>query len=118
MGLGNFKKVIAGVTSVENLMIRPTFSEAFDIFGKRWTGLILATLISGPLHFKEILDAMPQLNESMLSKRLKELIVEDMVTRTVYPETPVRIEYSLTDKGHALYDVLREVHEWADVWME
>lgn len=102
---------------MENLLIRPAFSEVFDILGKRWTGLILATLISGPLHFKDILDAMPQLNESMLSKRLKELISEDIVSRRVYPETPVRIEYDLTEKGHALYDVLREVHEWADVWM-
>ncbi|KPV43065.1 winged helix-turn-helix transcriptional regulator [Alicyclobacillus ferrooxydans] len=103
---------------MDNSVISPRFTSAFDILGKRWTGLIIATLVDGPHHFNEILELIPELNESMLSKRLKEMIGEGIVTRDVYSQTPVCIEYRLTDKGQALHSVLEEVYDWADVWMD
>lgn len=53
----------------------------------------------------------------MLSERLKELEGEGIVERRVYPETPVRVEYRLTDKGEALREPLRAIGDWATDWI-
>jgi DNA-binding HxlR family transcriptional regulator len=53
----------------------------------------------------------------MLSQRLKELEAEGIVVRTVIPETPVRVEYSLTEKGRALQAAIEAVSGWADQWL-
>ena len=52
----------------------------------------------------------------MLSERLHELEAEGICTRTVIPETPVRVEYALTDKGHALAQVIDSIGVWAHDW--
>jgi DNA-binding HxlR family transcriptional regulator len=94
----------------------PKFENAFELLGKRWTGLIIRVLLSGSKRFKEISDHIPALSDRMLTERFKELEAAGIVVRRVYPETPVRIEYELTDKGHALEKVMDEVQVWADRW--
>ncbi len=54
----------------------------------------------------------------MLSERMKDLENEGILVRHVYPETPVRIEYELTDKGLALERVMGEVQNWAEHWID
>jgi DNA-binding HxlR family transcriptional regulator len=54
----------------------------------------------------------------MLSERLKELEAADVIERRVYPETPVRIEYRLTEKGQALAPVMAAISEWSHAWIE
>jgi len=95
----------------------PRFHRAVELLGKRWTGAIVRVLLGGPHRFQEIVAAVPGLSPRLLSERLKELESEGMVDRRVYPETPVRIEYSLTDKGRDLEGVLSELHRWADRWL-
>jgi DNA-binding HxlR family transcriptional regulator len=53
----------------------------------------------------------------VLSERLKDLENQGIVKREVYPETPVRIEYSLTDKGLALEPIIREIEKWSQSWL-
>lgn len=95
----------------------PKFKEAFDLLGKRWTGLILRTLCGGPKRFSEIAAIIPDMSERMLSERFRELEYADIVKRTVYPDTPIRIEYDLTEKGKALHPVVEAVQTWADHWV-
>ncbi|WP_040949635.1 winged helix-turn-helix transcriptional regulator [Gorillibacterium massiliense] len=95
----------------------PKFEAAFELFGKRWTGLIIQVLLSGTRRFGEIVQSIPNMSDRMLAERLKQLEEEGIVVRTVYPETPVRIEYTLTDKGRALEPVMREVQGWAESWI-
>ena len=54
----------------------------------------------------------------MLSERMKDLESEGILERHVYPETPVRIEYELTEKGRALQPVMDQVQNWAEHWCE
>ena len=54
----------------------------------------------------------------LLSERLKELEIEGIVSREVYPEVPVRIEYTLTAKGLALKKVFDEMNQWSQEWIE
>mgnify|MGYP000975480065 FL=1 len=93
----------------------PKFEHAIHILGKRWTGLILWTLLSGPKRFSEIEAAIP-VSGRLLSERLKELESEGLVTREVFPEVPVRVVYSLTPKGQAMEPILAAVQQWAESW--
>lgn len=94
----------------------PKFENAFELLGKRWTGLIIRTLLSGQKRFSDIAEAIPNMSARMLTERFKELDKEGIVTRKVYPETPVRIEYELTQKGYELQVVMNEIQKWAEKW--
>lgn len=86
------------------------------ILGQRWTGLIMYQLLSGPQRFCTIESAVG-VSGRVLSERLKDLESEGIVKREVYPETPVRIEYSLTEKGQALEPLMKEIETWSQTWL-
>ena len=94
----------------------PAYSQAIEILGRRWTGAIVRSLLSGTTRFSELSDGIPGISDRLLSERLKELESEGIVERKVVPTTPVRIEYSLTEKGSALGSVVRAVNAWASDW--
>ncbi|KMY33944.1 MULTISPECIES: winged helix-turn-helix transcriptional regulator [Lysinibacillus] len=94
----------------------PRLAKAMDLIGKRWTGLILYQLLDGPQRFNEIESSLP-VSGRLLSERLKELEKEGLVERKVYSEVPVRVEYSLTDKGWALEGAIRNIESWATSWL-
>lgn len=94
----------------------PKFESAFELLGKRWTGLIIRVLQDGPKRFKDISEIISGMSDRMLSERFKELEAAGIILRKVYPETPVRIEYELTEKGKALQPVMDEVQKWAEAW--
>ena len=95
----------------------PYFHHAIELVGRRWTGAILRAMLSGVIRFSDLTDAIPGLSDRMLSERLKELEAEGIVLRTVTPETPVRIEYHLTAKGHALVTAVEAISAWAEAWL-
>ena len=97
----------------------PNYHYAIELIGRRWTGAIMRAIHCGHVHrFSEITKIVPGLSDRLLSERLKELEHEGIVTRTVYPETPVRIEYCLTEKGEALGEVMRAIADWAEAWVQ
>ncbi|MBW8348587.1 helix-turn-helix transcriptional regulator [Bacillus sp. IITD106] len=100
-----------------NNSLCPRFEKAMSILGQRWTGLIIHQLLNGPQRFCTVEAAMP-ISARVLSERLKDLEQEGIVKRQVYPETPVRIEYSLTDKGMALAPLMKEIEKWGENWLE
>ncbi len=95
----------------------PKFEAAFQLLGKRWTGLIIRVLLQGPQRFRDISAVIPAMSDRMLAERFKELEAAGILKRLVYPETPVRIEYELTEKGRALQSVMDEVQHWGDNWL-
>ena len=94
----------------------PAYTRAIEIIGRRWTGAIIRSMLAGRTRFSEILAAVPGLSDRLLSERLKELENEGVITRSVTPSTPVRIEYSLTEKGRALGSVVHAVADWVETW--
>ena len=94
----------------------PQFHAAIELIGRRWTGAIIYLLLKSRCRYAELRDAIPEITDRMLSERLQELEQEGVVERTVIPETPVRVEYSLTKKGRALAGVMDAVGEWAHKW--
>ncbi|HEX2987059.1 MAG TPA: helix-turn-helix domain-containing protein [Chloroflexota bacterium] len=94
----------------------PHYHHAVELIGRRWTGTILRAMLSGLERFSDISAAIPGLSDRMLSERLKELETEGIAERVVIPETPVRIEYHLTEKGQSLGSVVEAVSDWAHRW--
>ena len=97
--------------------ICPRYEHAIQLLGKRWTGLLLDALMEGPRRFCELTATVEGLSDRVLSDRLRELEVEGVVERIVYPQIPVRVEYKLTEKGLALKPVVEAIHEWANKWV-
>ncbi|MNO38980.1 HTH-type transcriptional regulator YodB [compost metagenome] len=95
----------------------PQLQKSMDIIGRRWTGLIIYQLLQGPQRFNVIEAALP-ISGRLLSERLKGLELEGIVLREVFPETPVRIQYSLTDKGLALETVIQDLQRWSKIWID
>ena len=97
----------------------PLLHEAVELVGKRWTGAIVAVLLAGgPMRFSEVAQAVPQLSDRLLSERMKELEARGVVERTVHAESPVRVEYSLTQMGRELAPALDELKCWARRWLD
>lgn len=88
---------------------------AFDLLGKRWTGLILALLADGPMRFNELLRAVPGLSDRVMTERLRELAAAGLVDRRVDPGPPTAITYDLTAAGAAVGPVIDAVLRWAEV---
>jgi DNA-binding HxlR family transcriptional regulator len=92
------------------------FHHAIELIGRRWTGAIISLLLQSRCRFATLRDAIPEITDRMLSERLQELESEGIVERNVIPETPVRVEYSLTKKGRALAAAVEAISDWAHKW--
>jgi DNA-binding HxlR family transcriptional regulator len=87
---------------------------AFDLLGRRWTGVILGTLSDQPASFRELARAVEGISDSMLSARLSGLTNAELVTRTVDEGPPLSVAYQLTTAGQALLPALEQISRWAD----
>jgi DNA-binding HxlR family transcriptional regulator len=110
------KKSAKPAPAVHSAELCPQFHSAIELIGRRWTGAIIFLLLRSRCRFAALRDAIPDITDRMLSERLQELEKERIVERTVIPETPVRVEYSLTKKGHALASAIDAIGEWAHKW--
>jgi DNA-binding HxlR family transcriptional regulator len=88
---------------------------AFDLLGKRWTGVLLGTLSDGSSGFRALARAVEGVSDSMLSERLRELTDARLVARTVTAGPPVSVTYELTEAGRALLPALEQISRWAEL---
>lgn len=93
------------------------FHRAVELIGGRWTGAVIQLLFTGRMRFAQLRAAIPDISDRMLSERLRELEAEGIIERIVIPDTPVRVEYELTEKGRALEHALAAVGKWAEKWV-
>ena len=87
---------------------------AFDLLGKRWTGVVLGTLSGGPAGFRALSRAVEGISDSVLSERLSAICDAGLATRTVAAGPPVSVAYELTDAGRALLPALEQIGRWAE----
>lgn len=93
------------------------FHKASELIGRRWTGAIIFVMLRTRCRFATLREAIPEITDRMLSQRLQELEHEGIVSRVVVPQTPVRVEYSLTKKGRALGTAIGAITDWAHTWI-
>lgn len=81
----------------------------------KWSLAVLYTLDgnSGPMRFKDIERANPDISQKMLTSTLRGLEADGLISRTVFPEMPPRVEYALTGRGHSFMPVMRQLLDWA-----
>ena len=87
------------------------------LLGKRWTGVVLGTLMQGPVFFNELRRGIPGISDRMLNDRLLELAALDLVTRTVLESPSLRVRYELTQPGRAMRPALDELTRWAEEYL-
>ncbi|WFB08502.1 helix-turn-helix transcriptional regulator [Streptomyces sp. LX-29] len=92
-------------------------TRVFELFGKRWTGLVVAVLLEQQAYFADLRRAIPGISERMLSDRLAELSAAGLVVREVDAGPPLRVSYRLTEAGRAMEPALRELGRWAETYL-
>lgn len=83
-----------------------------ELIGGKWKGIILYHLLDGKLRFSELKRQIPCVTQRMLTKQLRELEVDGLITRTVHAEVPPRVEYELTKEGKSLKAILHSLKKW------
>lgn len=81
--------------------------------GEKWSVLVVMTLRERPRRFNELKRAVDGISQQMLTRTLKGLERDGLVTRTVHPTVPPQVEYRLTDLGHSLAGPVQQLGEWA-----
>ena len=84
-----------------------------DRIGDRWTVLVVITLGAGPMRFSALARRIEGVSQKMLTQTLRGLERDGLVTRTVHPEVPPRVEYELTPAGRTLIEPLAALDVWA-----
>ena len=99
-------KRIASECPMEHLLV---------LIGGRWKPVILwwLSVSKRPLRFKALRENMPRVSQKVLTQQLRELERDELVKRQMFPEMPVRVEYSLTPFGEKLRPVLRVLDAWS-----
>ena len=90
--------------------------ETAKLIGKKWVILILRELFSGKRRFNELLRSLDGISPGVLSDRLNEMEKNGIINRKVYAEVPLRVEYSLTEKGLDLKNTVASMAEWWTKW--
>lgn len=84
-----------------------------QLIGGKWKGIILYHLMKkNTLRFGELKKSLPTVTQRMLTKQLRELEDDKLVTRKIYPEVPPKVEYTLTDYGASLRDIIKALEAW------
>ena len=99
----------------EHICVR--YQQALNLLSRRWVGLIVRVLLDGPRRFNELASALQVVADRVLAERLRDLEAEGIVSREVFVGSPVRVEYTLTEKGRALAPVLDAIESWSHAWI-
>ena len=87
-------------------------TDTLHVISGKWKLPIIASLLYGRTRFKDLQDNIEKITPRMLSKELKELEINGIVQRKVYDQTPVLIEYTLTESGKNLIDIVDSMLDW------
>lgn len=87
--------------------------DVLDRIGDKWSVLVIALLGDGPMRFMELKRSIGLVSQRMLTRTLRGLERDGLITRTVHPVVPPRVDYELTALGHGLQGVLTELTRWS-----
>ncbi len=83
-----------------------------ELIGGKWKGVILYHLLERTYRFGELKKVMPGITQRMLTKQLRELERDGIIHRKVYAQVPPKVEYSLTESGETLKEVIIKMRDW------
>jgi DNA-binding HxlR family transcriptional regulator len=88
------------------------------MIGGKWKPVILFCISNGVDRFGAMQRAVPGITKQMLTKQLRELEADGLISRTVYAEVPPRVDYALTDKGRSILPVVEEMRHWGATYLK
>ncbi|MFD5318746.1 winged helix-turn-helix transcriptional regulator [Streptomyces sp. NPDC127098] len=97
---------------IEDVAEECTVEAALEVIGGKWKLVILRHLLEGTLRFGELDKALHGITPRMLTRQLRELETDGLVLRTVYPQVPPRVEYSVTAVGESLRAIIGQLEQW------
>jgi DNA-binding HxlR family transcriptional regulator len=87
-----------------------------ELIGNKWKLLIIRNLLAKTSRFNELMKGLPGISQKVLTDNLRSLESNGLVNRTVYPEVPPRVEYSLTQMGHSLQPLFDSMTDWGNLY--
>lgn len=84
------------------------------LIGSKWKLLIMRNLLSRPWRFNELKKDLDGISQKVLTDSLRSMEADGLLTRTVYPEVPPRVEYTLTELGYSLRPILEAMRVWGE----
>ena len=91
---------------------------ALEVIGGKWKGVILYHLLQDKKRFNELRKLMPKVTQRMLTKQLRDLESDQVITRTVFPEVPPKVVYEITEFGKSLGPVVLLLQQWGSDYLE
>ncbi len=85
---------------------------AVEVIGNKWNLIIIWRLQDGPMRFTDIQKSIGDINSKTVTKHLRVLEKYKLITRTVFPEVPPRVEYSLTEHGTKFLPIFEAINQW------
>ncbi|MBQ3278497.1 MAG: helix-turn-helix transcriptional regulator [Clostridia bacterium] len=83
-----------------------------QLIGNKWKMLILRNLFTRPWRFNEMQRSIPGISQKVLTDNLRTLEADGIITRTVYPEVPPRVEYALSELGESMRPIIKALEAW------
>lgn len=100
---------------MDKIVVTCEMEVTLKMIGGKCKPLILEYLIeNGTQRFSDLMRAITQVSQRTLTNQLRELETDGLITRTVYPQVPPKVEYSITDKGKSLEKILFLMCEWGE----
>jgi DNA-binding HxlR family transcriptional regulator len=112
------KDTTGGASALGNPVFKRSVETTLKVIGGKWKPLILCHLTEGTKRFGELNREMPDITEKMLTQQLRELEQDGIIHRKVYAQVPPKVEYSLTEYGQTIQQVLNVMSEWGMKHME
>lgn len=89
-----------------------------QLIGSKWKLLILRNLLARPWRFNELRNNLEGISQKVLTDSLRSMEEDGIVTRTVYPEVPPRVEYALSELGESMRPIIRAMEQWGIAYKE
>ena len=87
-----------------------------ELIGNKWKLLIIRNLLTRPWRFNELKKDLVGISQKVLTDNLRSLESDNLITRTVYPEVPPRVEYALSELGETLRPILESMEKWGEAY--
>ena len=87
-----------------------------SMIGSKWKLLIMRNLLARPWRFNELQKSIDGISQKALTEALRSMEADGIVTRTVYPEVPPRVEYALTELGESMRPIIKSMENWGKAY--
>ena len=104
--------------SKEDILPECPVATTVSLIGSKWKLLIMRNLLARPWRFNELQKSIDGISQKALTEALRSMEADGIVIRTVYPEVPPRVEYSLTELGESMRPIIKSMENWGKAYKE